>query len=238
MKNVLITGATGGIGQAIAQEFGAAGYRLLLHYRREEKALALQDALEKKGYETKLYQGEITSYSQCEDIFQRIQEQEGHLDVLINNAGITRDRLILRMTEEEFQSVIDTNLTGAFYMMKLASRMMIRRRKGKILNVASVVGVMGNPGQVNYAASKGGLIAMTKSLAKELARKQIQVNSVSPGFIESPMTQGLEDQYLDHIPLKRLGKGEEVAKLLLYLASEEADYVTGQNIIIDGGLSL
>lgn len=238
MKTVLITGSTGAIGNALALAFGEAGYHLLLHYRNREKLQPLLAQLEQRQIPFSLYQADLTQTGQCEEMFAKIKEEHSILDVLINNAGMTRDGLSLRMKEEDFDAVIDANLKSAFTMMKLASQMMVRQKYGKILSLSSIVGITGNVGQINYSAAKAGIIAMTKTLAKELGRKNIQVNAVAPGFIQSDMTKGLEDKYREYIPLNRLGEPAEVADLLVFLASEKCSYMTGQTIVIDGGLSL
>lgn len=238
MKTVLITGSTGTIGRALAHTFGEDGYHLLLHYRQKEKLNSLLEELSSKDISFSTYQGDLTLSSHCERIYEEIKREHSRLDVLINNAGMTRDGLSLRMKEEDFEAVIDANLKATFTMMKLAGQMMVRQKKGKILNLSSIVGITGNVGQINYSAAKAGIIAMTKTLAKELGRKNIQVNAVAPGFICSDMTAGLEEKYIDHIPLRRLGTAEEVARLLLFLASDSCTYITGQTIVIDGGLSI
>ena len=182
----------------------------------------------------------MSGYSACEEFIRRVAEKYGAVDILVNNAGITRDNLLMKMTEEDFSAVIDTNLKGTFYTMRFVSRQMLKQRSGRIINIASVVGVTGNAGQVNYAASKAGVIGMTKTAARELAGRGITVNAVAPGFIETDMTKKLSERVretvIGQIPLGRFGSPEHVAKAVGFLASDDAEYITGQVIHVDGGM--
>ncbi len=241
-KKVLITGATRGIGKEIALNFAKEGYDIAINFRNIESANILeQELLEiNKDIEVLKLYGDISKYEDCEKIFKEIKEKWNCLDVLVNNAGVRKDNLVLRMSEEDFRDVIDVNLVGVFFCMKFATKLMLKNKFGRIISISSVVGVSGNKGQINYAASKAGVIAMTKSLAQEIGRKNITVNAISPGFIESDMTETLEEDYKDEmlkeIPLSRFGSTKDIADMAVFLASEKASYITGQNIIIDGGL--
>lgn len=241
-KKALITGGNTGIGKVIAQTI-AEDYDIAVNYiSQEEEAEDLKKELEEKGAEVLLLKADVSSFDECTEMFDRIKKEWGGLDLLVNNAGITRDNLILRMTPEDFQSVIDVNLTGTFNCMKLASRMMAKKRSGKIISISSIVGLHGNVGQTNYAASKAGVIGMTKTLAKELAGRNVTVNAIAPGFIRTAMTDQLNDDIkeslLSTIPMKKFGESEDVAKVAAFLASEDADYITGQVISVDGGMNI
>lgn len=239
-KKALITGATRGIGREIALKLAKDKVDIAINYRDEEKALELEKLLLKEGVEVLKVKGDISNYEDCKKIFDEIKNKWNRLDILVNNAGIRKDNLILRMSEEDFKDVINVNLVGSFLCMKFATKMMLKNKFGRIISISSVVGVYGNAGQVNYAASKAGLIAMTKSLSKEVARKNITVNSISPGFIESDMTNSLDESLrenmLEGIATKRFGKAEDISNVVSFLAKEESSYITGQNIIVDGGL--
>lgn len=241
-KRVLITGATKGIGREIAKKFADSGYNIIINYRDEKEAIKFEEELLEKNVEVLKIKADISNYEECENMFLEIKEKWKGLDILVNNAGITKDNIILRMTKEDFDSVIDVNLKGSFYCMKFASKLMLKNKFGRIISIASVVGIHGNIGQINYAASKAGVIAMTKSLAKELARKNITVNAVSPGFIESNMTEDLKLEYkeelLNRIAVNRFGHAADIANIVLFLAREESSYITGQNMVVDGGLFL
>lgn len=241
-KRVLITGATKGIGREMAKKFADSGYNIIINYRDEKEARKLEEELLEKNVEVLKIKADISNYKECENMFLEIKEKWKGLDILVNNAGITKDNIILRMTKEDFDSVIDVNLKGSFYCMKFASKLMLKNKFGRIISIASVVGIHGNIGQINYAASKAGVIAMTKSLAKELARKNITVNAVSPGFIESNMTEDLKLEYkeelLNRIAVNRFGHASDIANLVLFLAREDSSYITGQNMVVDGGLFL
>lgn len=241
-KRVLITGATKGIGREMAKKFADSGYNIIINYRDEKEAIKFEEELLEKNVEVLKIKADISNYEECENMFLEIKEKWKGLDILVNNAGITKDNIILRMTKEDFDSVIDVNLKGSFYCMKFASKLMLKNKFGRIISIASVVGIHGNIGQINYAASKAGVIAMTKSLAKELARKNITVNAVSPGFIESNMTDDLKLEYkeelLNRIAVNRFGHAADIANLVLFLAREDSSYITGQNMVVDGGLFL
>lgn len=208
----------------------------------EDRALAVKSAIEAAGGQAEAWRCDVSDCGQCEAFVKAVMEKYGRIDVLVNNAGITRDGLMMRMSDEDFSRVIDTNLKGTFYMMRFASRHMLKAKKGRIINMASVVGLMGNAGQVNYAASKAGVIGATKSAAKELASRGITVNAIAPGFIDTEMTGALsekvQEQILTQIPLGSFGKPEDIANCAAFLASDEAAYITGQVIQVDGGMCM
>jgi 3-oxoacyl-[acyl-carrier protein] reductase len=239
-KVSLVTGGARGIGRAIALELGRAGSHVAVCdldlSGAEETARQLTD-LGVRGLAVK---ADVTSAESVETLFKQVTQTFERLDILVNNAGITRDNLLIRMDEADWDKVIQINLKGAFLCTKQAVRIMMKQRNGKIVNIASVVGVMGNAGQANYAASKAGLIGFTKSIAKEVGSRNVQVNAVAPGFIETDMTAKLSEEvrngYLSSIPSKRFGSSEEVAKAVRFLSSGESDYITGQVIHVDGGL--
>ena len=240
-KTALVTGASRGIGRAIALQLAADGYNVMINYAgNEAKALEVKAACEKAGVEAAIFQADMGNKDEIEALVRATAEAWGGVDVLVNNAGITRDNLMLRMSDSDFDDVIDVNLKGVFYLTKFVAKLMFKKRRGKIINITSVSGVTGNVGQANYAASKAGVIGLTKTVAKELAARGIQVNAVAPGFIATDMTDVLSDQLKatiqETVPLKRLGKPEDVAQLVGFLASENADYITGQVLHVDGGL--
>ena len=240
-KVALITGATRGIGKQIAITLAREGFDIAVNYRTANDSL--NETIEEiEGYGVKCIgvQGDVAVYEDCENMTKQVIEKFGRIDVLVNNAGITRDMLFIRMKEEDFKQVVDVNLIGTFNMTKNVSQYMIKQRSGRIINISSIVGIHGNAGQANYAASKAGIIGLTKSLAKELAGRNILVNAIAPGFIETDMTNILKDDVkaniLNSIPLKREGKPEEVANVVKFLASEDSSYITGQVISVDGGM--
>lgn len=240
-KVAFITGATRGIGRAIALELAKEGYNIALNYRTENEALEnLKKEISEIGVECYPVQGDVSKAEDAERMTKEIIEHFEQIDVLVNNAGITKDNLILRMKEEEFTDVINVNLVGTFNITKNVIKYMTKKRYGKIINLSSVVGISGNAGQSNYAASKAGIIGFTKSIAKELASRNITANAVAPGFIQTDMTNVLKDEIKEAIegtiPLKRLGTAEDVAKVVKFLASDESSYITGQVINVDGGM--
>lgn len=240
-KCAVVTGATRGIGRAIALKFGEIGFNVVASYRsNHEEAEKLKAELESMGVQVALVCGDVSKDADAKNLIETAKSTFGTIDVLVNNAGITKDGLILRMKEEDFDQVIDVNLKGTFNCLKHVTPVMVKQRGGKIINVSSVVGITGNAGQVNYSASKAGIIGMTKSLAKELGGRGINVNAVAPGYISTDMTSVLTDsvkeKIQDNIPLKRLGQPNDVAEVVVFLASAASDYVTGQVINIDGGM--
>lgn len=238
-RRALITGASGGIGGAIAGALHAQGAEVTLSGTRVDALEAVAAGLGERAH---CAPGELSDAEAAKTVVERAETAMGGLDVLVNNAGITRDTLALRMSDDDWQSVLDVNLTAAFRLSRAALRGMVKRRSGRIVNVTSVVALTGNPGQANYAAAKAGMIGMTKSLAQEVATRGITVNCVAPGFVESPMTRALEAErrarILDSIPAGRLGEGPEVAACVVFLASEEAAYITGQTLHVNGGMAM
>lgn len=240
-KVALVTGAARGIGKQIAITLAKEGYNIALNYRTNTDSIVeLKNQIENFGVECLLVQGDVSVFEDAERIANETFEKFGRIDVLVNNAGITKDMLLLRMKPEDFMNVIDVNLVGTYNMTKNVSGYMMKAREGRIINVSSVVGISGNAGQSNYSASKAGIIGFTKSLAKELASRNILVNAVAPGFIETDMTNVLKDEVkekiAEQIPLRREGKVEEVANVVKFLASDDSSYITGQVINIDGGM--
>lgn len=240
-KVAIVTGGTRGIGRAIALKLADNGANIVINYRNSDKeAEELKAILEEKGVKVLTVKCDISNFEDSKNLMNKCKEVFGKIDILVNNAGITKDTLIMRMKEEDFDSVIDVNLKGTFNCAKHASAIMLKQRFGKIINMTSVVGIAGNAGQVNYAASKAGVIGLTKSLAKELGSRGITVNAVAPGFINTDMTASLSEKVKEeaskNIPLKRLGDPEDVANLVGFLASDAANYITGQVINVDGGM--
>jgi 3-oxoacyl-[acyl-carrier protein] reductase len=237
-RRAMVTGASGGIGSAIARGLGAQGAALVLTGRRQDALDALAGEL---GAACQVEIADLGQPDQREQLIKRV-EDTGGLDILVNNAGITRDNLALRLKDADWQTVLEVNLTAGFQLIRAALRGMMKRRFGRIINITSVVGVTGNPGQANYAAAKAGLIGMSKSLAAEVASRGITVNCVAPGFIESPMTDVLDasqkDRLLERIPVGRFGAGADVAAAVAFLASVEAGYVTGQTLHVNGGMAM
>ena len=240
-KNVIITGASRGIGMGIAKVFAEHGANVAFTYSSSEApALALEKELTNLGVKAKAYKSNAASFSAAEELVKAVLEDFDGIDVLINNAGITKDNLLMRMGEEDFDSVIEINLKSVFNMTKAVQRTFLKQRKGSIINMSSVVGVKGNAGQTNYAASKAGMIGFTKSVALELGSRNIRCNAIAPGFIETEMTDKLDEKtvqgWRDGIPLKRGGTPEDVANACLFLASDLSAYVTGQVLNVDGGM--
>lgn len=240
-KVALITGATRGIGKAIAIRLANAGFDIALNYRKENDDLTnTKSEIEKAGVDCLPVQGDISSFEDCERIAKEIFDKFGKIDVLVNNAGITKDMLLMRMKPKDFLSVVDVNLIGTFNMTRNVVPYMVKARSGKIVNISSVVGIEGNAGQANYAASKAGIIGFTKSLARELGSRNILVNAVAPGFIETDMTAVLSDSVRDEIAkkisLRRMGSAEDVAGVVEFLCGEASSYVTGTVIPVTGGL--
>ena len=240
-KVAMITGATRGIGKQIALTLANEGYNIVLNYRTENDELfQAKNEIESKNVNCLTVQGDVTNFEDCKQMIERAINEFGKIDVLINNAGITKDMLLARMKEEDFKQVIDVNLVGTFNMTKNVISYMMKARSGRIINISSVVGIAGNAGQTNYSASKAGIIGFTKSLAKEVASRNILVNAVAPGFIETNMTdvlkQEVKDEIAKNIPLKRMGTPKDVANVVKFLASEDSSYITGQVISVDGGM--
>ncbi|MCM3130334.1 MULTISPECIES: 3-oxoacyl-[acyl-carrier-protein] reductase [unclassified Paenibacillus] len=237
----LVTGASRGIGRSIALALADAGADVAVNYAGNEAAAAeVVQLIEAKGARAIAIKANVGVTAEADQLVKETVDQLGRIDILVNNAGITRDNLIMRMKEEEFDQVIETNLKGVFNCLKAVTRPMMKQRYGRIINISSVVGVLGNPGQANYVAAKAGVIGLTKSSSRELASRGITVNCIAPGFIETEMTQGLSSELvegmLSGIPLSRLGRPEEVAGVALFLASESASYMTGQTLHVDGGM--
>ena len=240
-KVAMITGATRGIGKQIALTLANEGYNIVLNYRTENDELKqLKNEIESKNVKCLAVQGDVTNFEDCKQMIESAIKEFGKIDILVNNAGITKDMLLARMKEEDFKQVIDVNLVGTFNMTKNVISYMMKARNGRIINISSVVGIAGNAGQTNYSASKAGIIGFTKSLAKEVASRNILVNAVAPGFIETNMTdvlkQEVKDEIAKNIPLKRMGTPKDVANVVMFLASEDSSYITGQVISVDGGM--
>ncbi len=240
-KTVLVTGGSRGIGKAVALAFGREGANVIVNYRsRHTDADRVVEQIKADGGNAVAIAADVSDYAACEHLVQAAEQAFGHIDILINNSGITRDQLFIRMKPDDFNDVIDVNLRGAFNMVKHVARGMLKRREGRIIMMASVVGLIGNVGQANYAASKAGVIGMTKSLAKEFGKKHVTVNAIAPGFIDTDMTADLPDtvreSYMNQIPLGRLGTAEDVAHAVLFLAHPNAGYITGQIIGVNGGM--
>ncbi len=240
-KVAFITGATRGIGKEIALTLASEGYDIALNYRTMNDSVnTLKSDIESKGVHCLLVKGDVSSYEDAENMIKEIITKLERIDVLVNNAGITKDGLLIRMPKENFNDVINTNLIGTFNVTKMVVSQMLKQKYGKIINISSVVGISGNTGQCNYAASKAGIIGFTKSLAKELGSKNILVNAIAPGYIQTSMTDSLKDEIKEdiakNIPLKRLGEPKDIANLVKFLASEDSSYITGQVIHVDGGL--
>ena len=239
----LVTGASRGIGKAIALRLAEDGCFVIINYRgAKEKAEEVKTEIESRGGEAAVYACDVADFEACGSMFQEVIKTYGRIDVLVNNAGIVKDGLLMAMKEEDFSKVVDVNLKGTFHCIHHAARQMIRQRNGRIVNMASVVGIQGNAGQANYAASKAGIIGLTKAAARELAGRGITVNAVAPGFIETDMTAALSEKVREGakglIPLGTFGKPEDVAEAAAFLASEKAGYITGQVLCVDGGMAM
>jgi 3-oxoacyl-[acyl-carrier protein] reductase len=240
-KIVLVTGGSRGIGRAIALEMGKRGATVVVNFRSSEaEANTVLEEIKASGGNGMIYKADVADADAVDEMLKTVIKEYGQLDVLVNNAGVTRDNVIMMLKPEDFDVVIDTNLRSAWLCCRAASRQMMRKRTGRIINITSVVGIAGNGGQTNYSASKAGLIGLTKSLAKELASRNVTVNAVAPGFIATDMTAELDpamkETALSHIPLGRMGAPEDVAKAVAFLASDDAAYITGQVLIVDGGM--
>lgn len=241
IKTALVTGASRGIGRAVALRLAQAGYQVFLTYvSKPELAEAVQEVIESRGGKAATFRLDVGDEKAVTDFFQQQIKDKVRLEVLVNNAGMTKDNLIIRMKPADWEAVLRVNLTGSFVCLQEAAKVMVRQRYGRIINISSVVGQMGNAGQANYAASKAGLIGLTKTAAQELASRGITVNAVAPGFIDTDMTSGLSEEiqnvYMERIPMRRFGQAEEIADTVAFLASEGAGYITGQVIGVTGGM--
>ncbi len=242
-KTAVVTGASRGIGKEVALTLAGYGATVIVNYcGSKDKAEAVVEEIIAAGGKAKAYQGDVSDFETAKEMMTSVKKEFGSIDILVNNAGITKDNLILKMSEEEFDKVIEVNLKGAFNCMKHVSRIMLRQKYGHIINMSSVSGVMGNPGQVNYCASKAGIIGMTKSLARELGSRGITVNAIAPGYIQTEMTDVLPEEVkesiLSTVPLKRMGQTKDIAETVAFLASDKAAYITGQTISVDGGMGM
>lgn len=239
----IVTGASRGIGKAVAKALASEGATVIINYNGSaEAAEAVETDIRSQGGVAEAVKCNVADLAESESFVKGVTEKYGRVDILVNNAGITRDNLIVRMTEEEFNAVLDTNLKGAFHMIKHLGRTFMKQRYGKIINISSVSGIVGNAGQANYSASKAGLIGLTKSVARELASRNICVNAVAPGFIRTDMTdklpEAVRDNAVGQIPLKKMGRPEDVAQAVLFLARDASDYITGQVLCVDGGMAM
>jgi 3-oxoacyl-[acyl-carrier protein] reductase len=242
-KFALVTGGSRGIGEAIVRRLAADGATVFFTYNAgADRANALVHELASQGATTQAFQADVANADSVANLFKAIGELAKRLDILVNNAGITKDGLIMRMSEADWDSVVDTNLKGAFFTCKAAARVMMSQRYGRIINIGSVVGVIGNPGQANYVSSKAGLMGLTKSLARELSSRNILVNCIAPGYINTEMTEKMTDDQkkamADSIPLGRIAEPTEIAAVVAFLASDDASYITGQTLSVDGGMAM
>ena len=242
-KTAIVTGASGGIGKAVAIALAKEGAAVAVHFHgNEEKALLVKKEIEEAGGKAEIFRANVADFEECNALVKAVAKTFGSIDILVNNAGITKDGLMLRMKENDFDAVIDVNLKGTWNCMKHATKLMMKQKYGRIVSMSSVVGVMGNAGQVNYAASKSGIIGMTMSLAREVGSRGITVNAVAPGFIQTAMTDVLSDdikeQMKSQIPLGAFGSVQDIANAVVFLASDEAKYITGQTLHVDGGMAM
>lgn len=242
-KIALITGAGRGIGRAIAIALAKEGAEVVINYNgSEERAKEVKQTIEENGGKASIYKCNVSDFTACEAMIKDIVKEYGHLDILVNNAGITKDGLIMKMKEEDFDSVLNVNLKGTFNTIRHSARQMLKQRSGKIINISSVSGILGNVGQANYAASKAGVIGLTKTMARELGSRGITVNAIAPGFVDTGMTEVLSEEIRENackqIILGRFGKPEDIANTAVFLASDKADYITGQVISVDGGMNV
>ena len=240
---VIVTGGSRGIGRAICKKLADAGYDVAFSYRsRDDEAEEVKTYCNSKGVKVYSDKFDVSDSVACKEFVLKAQEYFGKIDALVNNAGITKDNLIIRLSDSDMEDVLDVNVKGSFYMMREASKVMLRQKRGSIINMSSVVGIAGNVGQVNYSASKAAVIGMTKSLARELAKKGIRVNAVAPGMIDTEMTQvlseGIKEKILENIPLQRFGSADDIAEAVLFLVSDKSKYITGQVISVDGGMNI
>ena len=239
-KVVIITGASRGIGKSIAKGFFDNNCKVALISRNKKDLIDTKNIIGAKSNNIQLFPCDISNFSDVQNVIDKVIKYYGNIDILINNAGITKDNLILRMKEEDWDTVVDVNLKGCFNTVKAVVKQMIRNKKGSIINISSVIGLIGNAGQTNYAASKAGIFGLTKSLAKELGSRNITVNAIAPGYVQTSMTEKLstniKNDLYKNIPLKRLGSAEDIANLVLFLSSEKASYITGQIMNVDGGM--